>query len=226
MSKPSPSSFAEGFRRKVGVIRTMRTTGKRDDMRWGKRTAAMLLAAGLIMPLAGCVPQGKAVGDTTETADAVAHDGVDRHDLYVGVIGSSKPDNAELNRQLVDAMNQGDLNPVFMASNGDAGGQQKAMADLLARDVKVIVIMADKASGWDKALDEARRAGIPVVLANSAISPDDRTLYAARFNLLVESRPIGREPVGHTYYIADALADIVDDAPHEKIMNVRLVPQW
>ncbi|WP_165776770.1 substrate-binding domain-containing protein [Bifidobacterium simiarum] len=200
--------------------------------RFGRSVAAVLLTAGMIMPLAGCVPQGRAVGDTQDSADAVAHDGVDRHDLYVGVVGGSKPGDDDVNRRLVEAMDQGDLNPVFLASNGDAGGQQKAVADLLERNVKVIVIVADRATGWEEALGEARQAGIPVVLADSTITPDDQTLYAARFHLLTDglagnaSGNAADKAEGETYYIADALANIVDDVPHGKVMNVRLVPQW
>ena len=40
------------------------------------------------MSLTSCVPQGKAVGDTQESEPEIAHEGVQRQDIVVGVIGS------------------------------------------------------------------------------------------------------------------------------------------
>ncbi|MBW3087341.1 substrate-binding domain-containing protein [Bifidobacterium sp. 82T24] len=187
-------------------------------MRRAVRMLAGLLAAAMVLPLAGCMPKDKAVGDTQETPEAIAHDGVDRHDIGVGFVGSARPGNAKRDASVLRSMRANDMQPFYAASNDDAGSQQKAVEGFVQRDVKVIVISVDGASGWQDVLDEARRAGIPVVLLESSITPDDRTLYAARFHIV----PKDSTPKGGAYGIDDALMTIIDDKPHDKDMNVML----
>ncbi|PJM72603.1 hypothetical protein CS006_08485 [Bifidobacterium primatium] len=176
------------------------------------------MAATMLLPLAGCMPQDRAVGDTHETPEAIAHDGVDRNDVGVGVVGSAKPVNADRDSDMVRALRQEGMQPMYAAANGDAGSQQKGVEGFVRRNVKIIVLCADSPTGWDEALGKARRAGIPVVLMESSIRPDNRTLYAARFHVVEQ----GTTPKGGADGIGDALMDIIDDKPHAKDMNVML----
>lgn len=182
------------------------------------RTLACLLAVGALLPLSGCMPKDKAVGDTQETPEAIAHDGVDRHDIGVGFVGSASPGNAKRNSAVLRSMRANDMQPFYAAANTEAGSQRKSVEGFVQRNVKVIVISVDDPSGWQDALDDARRAGIPVVLLESSITPDDRTLYAARFHIVAQ----GSTPKGGAYGIDDALMTVIDDKPHAKDMNVML----
>ena len=53
-----------------------------------RRGIGIACAAAAVMSLTSCVPQGKAVGDTQESEPEIAHEGVQRQDIVVGVIGS------------------------------------------------------------------------------------------------------------------------------------------
>ncbi|WP_163199324.1 MULTISPECIES: substrate-binding domain-containing protein [Bifidobacterium] len=187
-------------------------------MRRAARALAGLTAAAMLLPVAGCMPQDKAVGDTHETSEAIAHDGVDRNDVGVGVVGSARPANADRDSDMVHALRQEGMQPMYAAANGDADSQQKGVEGFVRRNVKIIVISVDDPNGWDDALGKARQAGIPVVLMESSISPDDRTLYAARFHIVEQ----GTTPKGGADGIGDALMDIIDDKPHARDMNVML----
>ena len=56
--------------------------------RMWRRGIGIACAAAAVMSLTSCVPQGKAVGDTQESEPEIAHQGVQRQDIVVGVIGS------------------------------------------------------------------------------------------------------------------------------------------
>ncbi|OZG55579.1 sugar ABC transporter substrate-binding protein [Bifidobacterium tissieri] len=187
-------------------------------VRWGRHAIAVAALMCMMLPLAGCMPQDKAVGDTQETEAAIAHDGIDRADATVGVVGSADPDNANLDSRIVEAIGNDRMPALYAAGNTDAGSQQRAVSDFLDRNVKAIVLHADQSTGWEEALTKARKAGIPVVLLASSIEPDDQTLYAARLVVVSHDAQTG----GVNYAIGDALMRVIDDKPHTKTMNVLL----
>lgn len=187
-------------------------------VRWGRRAVAAAMLTCMMVPLAGCMPQDKAVGDTQETAAAIAHDGVDRADATVGVVGSTDAAKTSLDSQVVEAIGNDRMPALYAAGNTDAGSQQKAVRDFLDRNVKAIILHADQSTGWEETLTAARKAGIPVILLASAIEPDDQALYAARFVVVPRDTQTG----GVNYGIGDALMRVIDDEPHAKTMNVLL----
>lgn len=171
----------------------------------------------MTLPLAGCEPVGKAVGDTQENEPKVAYDGTDRGDVTIGVIGSTQP---SADKPLLEAFAAGRLNAAYASvedMDDPSAAARSGVEDMVARVVDAIVICridvtdAD-AADWDDALGKARKAGIPVVLADPAAPPADELLYAANF--VVDDDATDATPVD------DAMMTIIDDRPHERTMTV------
>ena len=184
-----------------------------------KFITSVLCSLIVLLGLAACGPQGDAVGDTQHTEPAVQHDGADRNDIYACVVGSTQ--RQSLNSAVVKAIDRSGLHAVFMSTSGD-DSQHRAVADCLDRHLRIVVLIADQAKGWEQTLRQARSIGIPVVLVDSFITPDNRSLYAAHLQTVSDEQLAQESKNGTIYNIGDALMDVVDDAPHPRTMKVRL----
>lgn len=162
--------------------------------------------------LSGC-----ASGGTSHVADgrsAIAHDGKDRSDVTVGVVGTVDQSRNAIVPALLSAIDDARLHAVYAASNGDAGGQQRIVDDYVERNVDVVVLFVDRSTGWDDALGRARDAGVPVVLADGSIEPDDTSLYSASLKLVEDDAGDGD--------IGGILMDVVDGRPHDRVAVVAI----
>ena len=76
----------------------------------------------------------------------------------------------------------------------DARQQQEnqfmAVRKFIQQDVDYIIIMPISETGWDSVLQEAKDAGIPVILVDRMVSVDDDSLYTAHVgsNVLAQGR--------------------------------------
>ena len=57
--------------------------------------------------------------------------------------------------------------------------QIKAIRSFISQQVDYIVLSPIEESGWDTVLQEAKDAGIPVILIDRKVSVDDDSLYAS-----------------------------------------------
>lgn len=197
-----------------------------------RRAVAVLACAAACLSLAACEPVGRAVGDTQDVDPEVAHIGEIKQDMLIGLVGASG--TADMDRMVLDALQRADVHAVYAAvgdasddnDNGDgdahaaAAAMRQSVEDFIDRRASVIVIDALDASGtyadsWTAVLNESRAAGIPVALLNPVNPPADDTLYAA--SLTVNDRAADATPV------AAALADIIDDVPHDRDIMVSTV---
>lgn len=181
-----------------------------------RRSVAALCCAAACVGLAGCTPPGRAVGDTQDRDAPVAFDGLDRGDVVIGYVGS---DRTAMDSLMLDAFASAGLKAVYVpcASNGDpAAAAQGGVEDMAFRQVSIIMVArldaGGDAAGWDDALSEARRAGIPVVLLDPLAVPDDDTLFAATFTV--------NDRAADATAIDDAVMTVIDDRPHEREMMV------
>ncbi|HXZ16663.1 MAG TPA: substrate-binding domain-containing protein, partial [Roseiarcus sp.] len=75
----------------------------------------------------------------------------------------------------------------FANAHGKPEDQLKAVRDFIAAKVDAIVIAPVVVTGWDDVLQEARKAAIPIFLADRDVDVADKSLYvtriAADFNL-------------------------------------------
>lgn len=181
--------------------------------------AASLLCA--IVCLSSCAPRGRAVGDTQDTQATISHDYIDRSDYGVALVGSGTDDD------LVQKFRAGAENSslsVFYAQAATGEQQRKAVEDFAKRKVTFIVVHPDDTSdastseAWEKSLGVARDAGIPVILLDGRIDPDNQLLYAADFIPTDSDEDIEN----NVYSLYHALAAVINADAHEKQMYVRM----
>lgn len=185
-----------------------------------RRISAVLCAVFVVCSLAGCVPQGKAVGDTQEREPAVAHEGIEQPDMIIGVIGSR---DADMDALVLDVFHAADLqapyvststviDPIRAACQGVETMTVRKVSVIMVNDIDVTAANRDD---WNTALAGAREAGIPVVLLNPVNPPDDETLFAATF--IINDRATEATPLNK------AIATIIDDKPHPRQIAVSTI---
>lgn len=76
----------------------------------------------------------------------------------------------------VAAQNEG-IDLIFMEADQQQKNQVAAIRSFIAQGVDVIAFSPVVENGWTEVLEEARAAGIPVILSDRAIKPDDNSLY-------------------------------------------------
>ena len=178
-----------------------------------RRGIGIACAAAAVMSLTSCVPQGKAVGDTQESDTEIAHEGVPRQPIVVGVHGG-------LDSDVLNAFNKAGLKAPYvstsMVDDPDAAAQH-GVRSMGTRKVSVILIDGiavneKNAEDWDAALQSARKAGVPVILLDPVAPPDDDTLFAVTFTLAGRGDGVTA--------LDDAVVTLVDAKPHPRTMNV------
>ncbi|MBW3093710.1 sugar ABC transporter substrate-binding protein [Bifidobacterium sp. 82T10] len=183
--------------------------------RFVRRLAAAAAVLAACLPLAACEPAGVAVGDTQDTAPAVAHNEEPRVDVLVGIIGSTHPDVAGTSdTRVIDALDRAGVKAVYVSvadTQRPVDAARQGISDMIDRRAYVIVVNSvnadgDDADAWSDALGLARSAGIPVALIDPITPPDDDTLYAAALHV--------DDHAANATSLAKTLADIINDRPH------------
>lgn len=82
----------------------------------------------------------------------------------------------------------------FADAQGRQENQIKALKSFVAQKVDAIVLAPQTKLGWQNALEEVKRAGIPLVLVDRGIEVQDESLYATLIasDFVEEGRMIGR----------------------------------
>ncbi|WP_276827811.1 hypothetical protein [Bifidobacterium coryneforme] len=209
-----------------------RGTGKPDvfgisALRFGRqRIARALIALSLTLilatALAACAPSNQAVGDTWHPS-TVDHDGVDRSDILVALVGSpSKPSDEGANEEdsrILASLKQQRMDGYYSQAESLAD-QQAGVEDAVNREVDLILVHAPARGDWAPSLAKARKAGIPVaVIPKSGATWEDGPdgiYYAATLSLDADT---GK---GTPVLLADALQNIIDDGPHARAIRVTL----
>lgn len=189
--------------------------------RWNVRVplVLVLILAGL---LTGCAPSHQAVGDTWQPS-TVAHDGVDRSNVLVSLIGRPSPSpgaaTKDVDSRILASLKSQRMDGYYWQA-ASAQDQQAGVEDAVNRGVKLILLDAPVQGDWTPSLSKARKAGIPV-----AVIPErgatweggpDGIYYAATLSLEAGT---GR---GKPVLLADALQNIIDDGPHARTLRVTL----
>ena len=170
--------------------------------------------------LSSCVPSNAAVGDTQSPGTAVAHSMEDRDSLSIAMIGS---DDVTADSMAMDAMKAGKLKPVYITVSGTVDAQstaQHGVRDMAQRKADLIVIAGidvDKtnAENWNDALENGRKAGLPVALLDPSAVPEDNKLYAATMTIndrMTEATPLD-----------DAVVAVANNDPHDREMLVTTI---
>src|ERR1700678_3561167 len=70
----------------------------------------------------------------------------------------------------------------FADAQGKEEDQLKAVRAFIAQKVDAILIAPVVVTGWDQVLDEAKKAGIPVFLADRDVDVKDKSLFVTRIS--------------------------------------------
>ena len=70
----------------------------------------------------------------------------------------------------------------FADAQGKEEDQLKAVRSFIAQKVDAIIIAPVVVTGWDQVLDEAKKAGIPVFLADRDVDTADKSLFVTRIS--------------------------------------------
>lgn len=189
--------------------------------RWNVRVPLVLVLI-LVGLLTGCAPSHQAVGDTWQPS-TVAHDGVDRSNVLVSLIGRPSPSpgaaTKDVDSRILASLKSQRMDGYYWQA-ASAQDQQAGVEDAVNRGVKLILLDAPVQGDWTPSLSKARKAGIPV-----AVIPErgatweggpDGIYYAATLSLEAGT---GR---GKPVLLADALQNIIDDGPHARTLRVTL----
>lgn len=79
---------------------------------------------------------------------------------------------------ILSAAKKTGVHMIYQNANGSQDAQIASIRDFIRKDVDVIILAPIVESGWDEVLQEAKAAGIPVVLSNRYTAVKDSSLYA------------------------------------------------
>ncbi len=137
-------------------------------------SAAMALCLGII--LAGCGQTQSSIVNKLDTEQTAGHEGY----IVVGYaqVGSEsdwRTTNTESFKEVFTQENGYYL--IFEDGQQKQENQVKAIRNFILQEVDYIVLDPIVETGWEAVLEEAKQAGIPVILSDRKIDVEDESLY-------------------------------------------------
>jgi simple sugar transport system substrate-binding protein len=130
--------------------------------------AARLAVAVLVLALTGC-------GTPAVTAAAGPPDG--RLTMGFSQVGSESGWRTANSKSIQESAAAAGVELLFSDAQQSRDRQIEAIRSFIAQRVDVIAFSPVVETGWDPVLQEARQAGIPVILTDRAIQTSDSNLY-------------------------------------------------
>jgi len=139
-----------------------------------KKLISIAAAAGLLLGLAGCASGGTAGGGESEGPKAV-------EDLVVGFaqVGAESGWRTANTKDIQSAFEEAGIELKFSDAQQKQENQIKAIRSYIQQGVDYIAFSPVVETGWDAVLNEAKAAGIPVVLTDRAVDSQDESLYVS-----------------------------------------------
>ncbi|MCD8143255.1 MAG: ABC transporter substrate-binding protein [Clostridiales bacterium] len=138
-----------------------------------RRLIILLLAAPLLLSLWGCAGQPGSAEDTEETEEDLIVVGV----CQVGAESDWRVANSESIKAVFTEENGYEL--LFEDAKQKQENQISAIRKFIQQKVDYIVLMPISETGWDSVLQEAKDAGIPVIMVDRTVDVEDESLYTA-----------------------------------------------
>ncbi len=138
-----------------------------------RRLIIPLLAALLLLSLWGCAGQTGSAEDTEEAEEDLIVVGV----CQVGAESDWRVANSESIKAVFTEENGYEL--LFEDAKQKQENQISAIRKFIQQKVDYIVLMPISETGWDSVLQEAKDAGIPVILVDRTVDVEDESLYTA-----------------------------------------------
>ena len=134
-----------------------------------KRLILLLLLPALLL-LGGCMPYVRQTPEEETTLITVGFS-------QVGAESDWRVANTESMRESLSEENGFEL--LFDNARQKQENQFKAIRTFIQQDVDYIVLAPVTETGWESVLEEARTAGIPVIIVDRQIETDDDSLYTS-----------------------------------------------
>ena len=146
--------------------------------------ALLLLTLLLALSLSGCAPQSAPEEDAADAAVLLGFSQLGRESAWR--MGNS--------RDIQEAAERAGVQLMYDNAQQEQENQIKAIRSFIAYQVDVIAFAPIVEQGWDTVLQEARDAGIPVLLTDRFIVTDDPSLYVGYVgaDFLAEGRRAGK----------------------------------
>lgn len=143
--------------------------------KWWVSTGITLL--GVIFLFAGCGEKGSRHKNELDTTEAEDHSGC----IVVGYaqVGSEsdwRTTNTQSFKNIFTEENGYYL--IFEDGQQKQENQVKAIRNFILQDVDYIILDPIVETGWEAVLEEAKEAGIPVILSDRTVEVDDESLYS------------------------------------------------
>lgn len=130
----------------------------------------LAVASALLLSMAACA---------TDSGDEASGGGGGSDDLVVGFaqVGAESGWRTANTKDIQRAFEDAGIELKFSDAQGKQENQIKAIRSYIQQQVDYIAFSPVVESGWDTVLNEAKDAGIPVVLTDRAVDSEDESLY-------------------------------------------------
>ena len=140
-----------------------------------KGISVLLLAAAL---LGGCGREG-----SYDSADNLSDEMNDQADVYTTVgfsqLGAESDWRSSNTESMMAAFTEKDgYSLIYKNGQQKQANQITAIRTFIQQEVDYIVLAPATESGWESVLEEAREAGIPVILVDRRVNTSDKNLYS------------------------------------------------
>ena len=177
-----------------------------------KRGALLgILMAGVACICSGCQSSGSWQGETSYTSSVTQTETeIDENLIVVGVsqVGAESDWRiAQTNSIKEELTTENGFYMIFDNAQQKQENQIKAVRNFILQEVDYIVLDPIVVSGWDNVLQNAKDAGIPVIVIDRNVELEDDSLYVT--SILTDSEAEGRNA---GYWLADYLEEQGRDA--------------
>ncbi len=139
-----------------------------------KKLIGLAAAGAMLLALAGCASDGGG-------GDAAAEGPVPIEELVVGFaqVGAESGWRTANTKDIQAAFEEAGIELKFSDAQQKQENQIKAIRSYIQQGVDYIAFSPVVETGWDAVLNEAKAAGIPVVLTDRAVDSEDTSLYVS-----------------------------------------------
>lgn len=136
-----------------------------------KKFAGLAAAGAVLLALAGCAGDGGGAGGNGEP--------VPLDELVVGFaqVGAESGWRTANTKDIQGAFEEAGIELKFSDAQQKQENQIKAIRSYIQQGVDYIAFSPVVETGWDAVLNEAKAAGIPVILTDRAVDSEDTSLY-------------------------------------------------
>lgn len=165
-----------------------------------------ILMAGVAFVCSGCQSSGNWQGETSYTSSVTQTETeIDENLIVVGVsqVGAESDWRiAQTNSIKEELTTENGFYMIFDNAQQKQENQIKAVRNFILQEVDYIVLDPIVVSGWDNVLQNAKDAGIPVIVIDRNVELEDDSLYVT--SILTDSEAEGRNA---GYWLADYLEE-------------------